>query len=90
MSSLVLSGSFYSFSGQKTEALATMCTFPIIFCIQSQANREQREKNKGWFQPLGNKAVLERKGYLPEFWLLLASLQVVHTVTTMGLLGGVL
>ena len=33
---------------------------------------------------------MERKGYLPEFGLLLASLQVVHAVTTMGLLVGVL
>ena len=72
MISLVLSGSFYSFSGQKTEALATMCTFPIIICTQSQANREQREKDEGWFQPLGNKAVWKGRAIslsLGSYWL---------------------
>lgn len=41
-------------------ALVTLCTSATIFCIQGQADREQREKNEGWFHPLGNTAVLER------------------------------
>lgn len=61
--SLVLSGFFYWFS------------YPVYFatvCIQGKADRAQGEKNGGWFHSLGNTVVMERKGYLSEFWLLQA------------------
>lgn len=66
--------------------------YPVYFChcvcIQGQAVWKKEKKNRGWFYSFGNTIVLERKGHLPEFWLLQVPTTSSWCCHHHGLLGG--